>query len=200
MAKFCGQCGTKLTDEAKFCSQCGANQSEEDTVVTATKKPYGVVKMDTVGDYMYENAYREDLEDTVIAAASSLNCTFLRDRLSTKQVKNAISFCNNDFTVADIVLVRDTTDFNSMKEGLIITYYGAYYIWQGKLQSKVKFNQVKSIKKQSSYGVGEMKFVLYDGREIAFKLHSTKPALQKIFVEIGKCIGRHREDYPMEIL
>lgn len=199
MAKFCGQCGTKLMDEAKFCFQCGASQSEEEVAVTAVKKPQGNVKLDSIGDYMYENDYREDFADTVINAASSLNCVFLRDRLSTKQVKNAISFCNNDFSVADIVLVRDTTDFNSMKEGLIITYYGAYYIWQGKMQSKVKFNQIKTMRKQDSYGVGEMKFELYDGREISFKLHSTKPALQKLFVEIGKCIGRYREDYPIKI-
>lgn len=199
MSKFCGQCGTKLMDEALFCFKCGANQSEDyDEEAVSKQKTPTIVKLSTIGDYMYENDYREDLTDTIIEAAGKLNYVRYRNQLSTKQVKNAINFCNNDFSLADIVMVRDTTDFGSMKEGLIITYFGAYYIWDGKLQSKIKFNQIKSMKKTAS-GVGEMKFTLYDGRENTFRLHTTKDSLPNMFVQICKCIERHREDYPIEI-
>lgn len=198
MAKFCGQCGTKLVDEAVFCFQCGMKQ-DDDAEPMNVKKMRENIKLDVIGDYMYESDYREDFTDTVIAAASSLSCVHFREQLTTKQVKNAISFCNNDFSMSDIVMVRDTTDFASMKEGLIITYYGAYYIWKGKMQSKVKFNQIKSMKKKQTYGVGEIQFVLYDGRENTFQLHSTKSALVELFVQICKYIGRYREDYPIEI-
>lgn len=200
MAKFCGQCGTELVDEALFCIKCGARQDDDGEPVVVTKATTDNIKMDPIGDYMYENDYREDFADTVIGASGSLSCVRLREQMSSKQVKNAISFCNNDFSLPDIVLVRDTTDFSSMKEGLIITYYGAYYIWQGKLQSKVKFNQIKSMKKAGGYGVSEIKFELFNGRENVFKLHSTRSSLYDLFVEIGKCIGRYREDYPIKML
>lgn len=200
MAKFCGQCGTKLVDEAMFCIKCGAKQDGDNEEVRNVKVTSDDVKMDPIGDYMYENDYRDDFADTVISAVGSLNCVRFRAQMSAKQVKNAISICNNDFSLPDIVMVRDTTDFSSMKEGLVITYYGAYYIWQGKLQSKVKFNQIRSMKKIETYGVAEIKFELYNGRENMFKLHSTRPALYDVFVQICKCIGRYREEYPIKIL
>lgn len=203
MAKFCGQCGTELVDEALLCIKCGAGQDDDGESVVATKVMPDNIKMNTIGDYMYENDYRDDLTDTIIEATKGLSRVRFKTQLTTKQVKNAISICNNDFTFPDVIMMRDTTDLGSMKQGLVITCFGAYYIWEGKMESKVKFNQVKKMEVEA---IGfltklmQIKFTLYNGRESIFKLHTTEEVIPSIFIEIAKCIGRYREDYPIEII
>lgn len=197
MKKLCIQCGTELQEEAVFCHKCGAKQDEM-AIVTATKKAEEKITMDTIGDYMYTRAYKEDFMDTVISASRSLNCVHLKAQITSKQMRNAMDFCNDDFSSTDMVMVRDTTDFGSMKEGLIITYYGAYYIWNGRMQSKVKFNQIKSMKKKSGTVI-EIQFGLYNGRNNNFNLHTSKESLYNLFVEICECISRHRDGYPIEV-
>lgn len=193
MEKFCVQCGMELPVEAVFCLKCGAKQEGAENNLASKN-----IMMDVIGDYMYKREYKEDLMDTVIAASGSLSCVHLKSQITSKQMRNALDFCNDDFLSTDVIMVRDTTDFGSMKEGLIITYYGAYYIWEGRMQSKVKFNQIKEMKKNSGYGM-DIKFTLYNGRENIFKLHSTKETLYKLFVEICDCISRHREGYPVKV-
>ena len=199
MAKFCGQCGTKLPDEALFCFSCGTKQDGTAVASEPVKEVPAKLTKEVPDAYMREKSYKEDLEDTVFGVVGGKSYVSFKNQLRPTQTKNAISFCNNDFLASDIVMVRDTTDFSSMKEGLIVTYYGAYYIWKGKMQSKIKFNQIQSMRNASSYGLGGLEFTLYNGRKVDFQLHSSKQFLIDLFVEICECISRHRENYPIEV-
>ena len=143
MAKFCGQCGAKLPDEALFCFSCGAKQDGSVAETEVAKNAPAKMTREVSDAYMHEKSYREDLTDTLFGVLGGKSYVSFKNQLRPTQTKNAVSFCNNDFSASDIVMVRDTTDFSSMKEGLIVTYYGAYYIWKGKMQSKIKFNQIQ---------------------------------------------------------
>ena len=203
MAKFCGQCGTELVDEALFCIKCGTKQEDDGELVMPTKIMSGNIKMDVIGDYMYENDYREELTDIIMESTKSLSRVRFKTQLTTKQVKNAIAICNNDFMFPDVVIMRDSTDFGSMKLGFVITYFGAYYIWEGKMQSKIKFNQVKKMEVEAIGFITKLmqiKFTLYDGRESIFQLHTAEEVIPNLFIEIGKCVSRYREGYPLEIV
>ena len=204
MKKYCGERGQELLDIAKFCFACGASQ-EDDISILEKSKNHTNIKELISDDFLYEDEFREDIEDTILS--HSRGCVlsiFPKSSMSTKQIRNTINFCNNHFSSTDLVLLMDTTVMGSMKDGMAFTYTHAYKISDSILRSKIKYNDIieMNLEYDNSYGLSRpvIKFKTKTGKIVDLRCSpegSTYFAINKmlrLFSAICECINRYRDE------
>lgn len=205
MAKFCGDCGNKLVDEALFCCMCGSKQ-DGDTDSYTNKNKSGIIDYNS-DEFIYNSDYRDDIEDTIRNNSSGCVLSiYTKANFGKKQIQNAIKFCEDKFSQSDVIVLMDTTVMSSMKDGMVFTYDSAYKISDSRMKFKVKFKDIKSIEESNSVKEGLTQalalpvivFHLYNGGKAKltcggkdatyFRIHK----MLNLFSEILACVNRYR--------
>lgn len=204
MAKYCGDCGIELDDNDLFCRKCGSKQGEEIGNDLLSEFKYG--SGDDSDEFLDEMDYRDEISDVIINYAKPCNLTITtRTNMKPKQIQNAMKFCDDRFSVTDIIILMDNTIMSNMKEGMVFTYDSAYKISDGALIFKVKYNQIAKIEQSRDMSmrmayVPTIKITLINNRVVELRCGKDDSSHYKIskmwilFSEICKCINQYRED------
>lgn len=148
--------------------------------------------------YVNNIEYRKDIEEIIHTYTEGCAFSVLTtSSASTKRIRNAISFCQNEISESDIVTLIDITVWNNMKCGMVFTYDSAYKINETKITSKIVFSEIKKIRQ----GHFCIIFTHSNGEESQFKVgckgatYYPYDKMWTLFTEICKCINKYKNNY-----